>query len=100
MGQNMGWIISAIGLMGAFLGWYTNITINSALSSFKDSLRKEFGERFLDATLAAAKLEPMQREISDLRAKLVVIEDYAHKSRHDLANEVQELMLKLERGGR
>lgn len=96
----MGWIIAAIGLMGGMLGWYTRIVISSALSEFKEGLRKEFGDRFLDATLAAAKLAPMERDIADVRAKLIVVEDYAHKTRHDLANEVQELMLKVERGNR
>lgn len=97
MGETMGWIIGAIGLMGGLLGWYTNITINSALSVFKDALRKEFGERFLDAALASSERASMQREIVDLRQKLVQVEDYAHTRYHDLSGEVQKCMLAIER---
>lgn len=93
----MGWIIAAIGLMGGFLGWYTKITIANALGEFRDLIRKEFGERFLDASLATAKLEPMQRDIADLRQKVNQVEDYAHKRYHDLANEIQECRLVAER---
>jgi hypothetical protein len=94
MDQNMGWIIAAIGLMGTFLGWYTKVTISTALGEFKDGLRKEFGERFLDATLAAAKLEPMQRDIAQLHERINSVEDYAHTRTHDLANKIQECELR------
>lgn len=93
----MGWVIAAIGLMGGFLGWYTKITISSALSEFKDGLRKEFGDRFMDATLAAAKLAPMDRDIADVRQKVLQVEDYAHKRYHDLSNEIQACRLLIER---
>jgi len=93
----MGWIIGAIGLMGGFLAWYQKITIAAALSDFKDSLREEFGKRFLDATLAAAKLDPMTKEIAELRAKIVLVEDYAHTRYHDLSNDVQKCLLAMER---
>jgi len=97
MGETMGWIIGAIGLMGGFLAWYQKITIAAALGEFKDSLREEFGKRFLDATLAAAKLDPMTREIGELRAKIVQVEDYAHTRYHDLSSEVQKCLLQIER---
>lgn len=89
----MGWIISAVVAMGSFLAWFTSITIKTQLGDFKDSLRKEFGERFLDATLAAAKLEPMQRDIAMMRDKINQVEVYAHDCSHELRNQIQALRL-------
>lgn len=94
----MGWIISAVVAMGSFLAWFTSITIKTQLGDFKDSLRKEFGERFLDATLAAAKLEPMQRDITMLREKINQVEVYAHDSAHELRNQMQTIRLEKEKG--
>ena len=86
----MGWIIAAIGMMGGFLGWYQTITIRSALADFKESIRTEFGARFLDATLAAAKLEPMLKDISHLTDRLNGIEEYMHKRNQEMSSDIQE----------
>ena len=92
----MGWIIAAIGLMGGLLGWYTKITIGSALSEFREGIRDEFGKRFMDAALAAAKLEPIEREISHLKEWIKSVDEYTHRRSHEVANDIQKLRLEME----
>lgn len=84
MEGNMGWIIAAIIGMGTFLAWFTNISIKTQLGDFKDSLRDEFGKRFLDATLAAAKLDPMQKTIDHHTGWIQQVEDSADVLRDEI----------------
>ena len=91
----MGWIIAAIGLMGGLLGWYTKITIGTALSEFRELIRDEFGKRFMDATLATAKLDPLQKELDGLAEWIKSVDEYAHRRCHELSNEIQEIKLRI-----
>lgn len=95
MEGNMGWVISAIVAMGTFLAWFTNVTIKTQLSDFKDAIRKEFGERFLDAGSTTQNLDRMKRDIENLDKMINKVEDYTHKSYHELRNDIQALKLKV-----
>lgn len=70
----MGWIIAAIGLMGGLLGWYNKITIENALAVFREGLRKEFKDQFMNAELAEEKLKPIHQNISNLENWIRTVE--------------------------
>lgn len=95
--ENMGWLVAAIGVMGAFFSWFVRSTIKNELSDFRQSLTKEFGERFLDTNLATARMEPMQRDILALRDRLNQVEEYTHKRYHDLSGDIQKCFLSIEK---
>lgn len=84
-----------LGLLTKWLSWTVNTNMRMLLSDFKEKLTAEFGDRFQDSKLAAARMEPLLKEMTDLRAKINAVEDYAHRWRHAHAGPLQRCILTL-----
>lgn len=79
MDATMGMVIlTAIGMMGGFLAWYTNITVRDQFTNFRESLRAE-----------------MDKREEDLIMRVDKIEVYAHNNAHLMRNQIHQLLLKI-----
>ncbi len=67
------------------------IRLNADLGKFKEGLRQELREGYVDAKVAAAQMRPVEVGLAKMTEQLDEVERYAHQSRHDWANQVMNL---------
>lgn len=82
----MGWVISAIVAASGFLAWFVKVTMANQLADFREGIRKEFGEQFLNAKLADAKMTGMIVDIERIDQRVDAAEDQMSKHEKTLVD--------------
>jgi len=95
-------ILALFGLLCTGLGLYVRLMfrgelgalqnrLHAELGEFKDGLRRELRDGYLDAKLAAAQMRPLEVGLAKTTERIDEVERYAHLSRHDWANQLMGL---------